>query len=472
VVDAAEKRDAVAVQALDSVDHDFPDVISDDELVFSVYIQSLNTVGRHADALKKANAFLEKYLDGDALVKIKLLRADLWVLLKNVPEARIEREYGVLAEEQAETAIGKQAFMRKLMLMYGGSQAYYDLKPVIIALKRIADRNQLSPVENEALYDLGLLWKRLSHSDPKHAPKQAAMASLDAFARVANSDIVEFRALSHRVGVAMFNQRLDQEVKKKRWEKVVTLWERYPKLRHNHEVVKERAFDVAHALRMLMDYQKSESLLNQLYKDAGDTVWGQKVMLERANLWVERGDIDGVSRILAWLDAHEYTLYRPEMLLLVAQMQLAAGHAKVASQSLLNISVDDVAQEDRQRYWKVKAEINEALKHWRVAVKAWKKYGRSEGSNVDVALIREADALFQAGAYAQALALYQKVNKEKQDSAWRYHTAMSQLKMGEDDVALPKLESLKENKDAGIYASLASAELANRKALRILQTRP
>ncbi|MDQ6952228.1 MAG: hypothetical protein Q9M15_01720 [Mariprofundaceae bacterium] len=472
VVDVAEKRYSTAVDQLNRVYRHFPDVIKDDERVFSVYIQALDHVGLHTDALAKADVFLSTYLEGDALVKIRLLRADLWVLLKKAPQARIEREYNVLSETQAETSIGKQAFMRKLMLVHAESQTYYALKPVIIALKRIADRNQLSPVENEALYDLGILWERLSQSDPEHAPKQSATAGLDAFARVANSDISDFRKASHRMGTALFNQRLNAAAAENQWEKEVALWERYPRLRENDDVVKERAFDVAHALRMLMDYQQSEALLNKLYKDAGDTVWAQKIMLERANLWMDRGDADGVGRILAWLDAHQYTLYRPEMLLLVAQMQLTEGNATVASQSLVGVSVDDVAKEDRQRYWQINADINEALNHWHVAAKAWRKYGQSEGADVGVALIREADALFRAQSYKAALERYKRVKKEKQDAAWQYHVAMCQLKTGEDAVALPKLEMLTQNKDAGIYASLASMELADRKARDILQARP
>lgn len=472
VVDVAEKRYSTAVDQFNRVYRHFPDVIKDDERVFSVYIQALDHVGLHADALAKADVFLSTYLEGDALVKIRLLRADLWVLLKKAPQARIEREYNVLSETQAETSIGKQAFMRKLMLVHAESQSYYALKPVIIALKRIADRNQLSPVENEALYDLGILWERLSQSDPEHAPKQSATAGLDAFARVANSDISDFRKASHRMGTALFNQRLNVAAAENQWEKEVALWERYPRLRENDDVVKERAFDVAHALRMLMDYQQSEALLNKLYKDAGDTVWGQKIMLERANLWMDRGDADGVGRILAWLDAHQYTLYRPEMLLLVAQMQLTEGNPTVASQSLVGVSVDDVAKEDRQRYWQINADINEALNHWHVAAKAWRKYGQSEGADVGVALIREADALFRAQSYKAALERYKRVKKEKQDAAWQYHVAMCQLKTGEDAVALSKLEMLTQNKDAGIYASLASMELADRKARDILQARP
>ncbi|MDQ6973567.1 MAG: hypothetical protein Q9M10_01675, partial [Mariprofundaceae bacterium] len=170
VVDAAEKRYGVAVKQLDRVYQNFPSVIKDDEQVFSVYIQALNRVGQYSQALSQAEVFLKTYFEGDSLVSIRLLRADLWLLLKRVPASRIEREYNVLAEKQAETMIGKQAFMRKLMLQHTNSRTYYDLKPVIIALKRIGSRNQLSPIENEALYDLAVLWKRLSHSDPKGAP--------------------------------------------------------------------------------------------------------------------------------------------------------------------------------------------------------------------------------------------------------------------------------------------------------------
>lgn len=472
VVDAAEGRYSVAVKQWDSVYRHFPDVINDDERVFSAYIQALHHIGRNEDALTKSELFLKNYIEGDELVKIRLLRADLWVLLKKAPRERIEREYDILSESQAETAVGKQAFMRKLMLAHAQSQTYYDLKPVIIALKRLADRNQLSPVENEALYDLGLLWQRLSQSDPEHAPKQSIMASMDAFARVANSDIDDFRSLSQDMGSRLFNQRLKAASEKKQWEKLVALWERYPIFRNHEAVVKERAFEVAHALRMLMNYQQAETLLEQLYQQAGDTVWGQKIMLERANLWMDRGDVDGVARILAWLNAHEYTLYRPEMLLLVAQMQLAESHPDLAEQSLVGISVDDVANEDKQRYWKLQAEINEASKHWRAAAKAWRTYGKSSGADADMALIREADALFHAKSYTDAIKLYNTVPKEKQDMAWQYHIAMCQLNLGENAVALSKLEALKQNKDAGVYGSLASMELADLKAQNILKSLP
>jgi len=472
VVDAAERRYPIAVEQLDRVYRQFPDVIKKDGHVFSVYIRALHHVGRDADALAKADIFLKTYFKGDDWVNIRLLRADLWAQFKKVPESRIEREYEILSEEQAETEIGKQAFMRKLMLHYAKSQTYYDLKPVIIALKRIANHNQLSSVENEAEYDLGILWARLSQSDPEHAPKQSLTAALDAFARVANSDLIAFRTVSQQAGTSLFKQTLNQAIDKKAWVKEVALWERYPELRKNHAVVKERAFEVAHALRKLMNYQQSEVLLDKLYTEAGDTAWGQKVMLERANLWMDRGDADGVARILAWLNVHEYTLYRPEMLLLVAKMQLRAGKATLASQRLVGISVNDVANEDRKRYWEITADINEALKHWHVAAKAWKKYGESQGADAYVALIGEADALFRANDYTAALQSYEQISKDKQDVAWQYHTAMCQMRVGQPKVALPKLAALANNNDAGIYGSLASAELVDRKAQQILQARP
>jgi len=53
------------------------------------------------------------------------------------------------------------------------------------------------------------------------------------------------------------------------------------------------------------------------------------------------------------LDEHEFTLYRPEMLLLVI--------------------------EERLTYWKVRAGIAEKLKHWHMAARAWQEYAFMPG---------------------------------------------------------------------------------------------
>ena len=471
VVDAAEKRYKVAAKQLDDVQRHFPDIIRKDPYVFSVFVRVLHALARDQEALKQANDFLSRYVDSDEVPAIRLLRADIWASLRSVPVPRIEREYDVLAQKHAAYSIGKQAFMRKLMLLHAESTTYYDLKPVIIALKRLAESNQLSNVENEAMFDLGMLWERLSHTDPKHAPKAAVFAALDDFSRVARSDVEAFREQATAQGSEVFSHLLEQLAKQQAWDKVVALWQRYPHLRAQKELVKARAFEVAHAFRMLMDYAQSEALLNRLYAAAKTTVWGQKVMLELAHLWLERGDVDAVPKILAWLDEHEYTLYRPDMLLLVAKMQLRDNHPKVASQTFRSVSVDDIANEDRHAYWQLQAEIHEALHHWHIAAQAWKHYAASKGADVAAGIMHQADALFYAKKYAQARDLYAKVAEDKQDAAWRYHMSMSRLHLG-DKGALKALDALKQDSNAGIYASLASAELANQKALDILRQQP
>ncbi len=469
VVDAAEKRYKVAAKQLDAVQRQFPDIIHKDVYVFSVYIQVLHTLGRDQEALKQANDFLGRYVGADEVPAIRLLRADIWVSLRSVPIERIEREYDALAQKHAAYSIGKQAFMRKLMLLYEKSVTYYDLKPVIIALKRLAENNQLSNVENEAMFDLGMLWERLSHSDPKHAPKAAIFAALDDFSRVARSDVVAFRGQAKSQGSAVFDHLLDQLVAQQAWDKVVALWQRYPHLRGQKKIVKARAFEVAHAFRILMDYAQAEELLNRLYDEAKETVWGQKVMLELAHLWFERGDVDAVPKILAWLNEHEYTLYRPDMLLLVAKIQLRAGQAKVASQTFHRVSVDDIASEDRHAYWQLQAEINEALKDWHGAAGAWKHYQASQGGDIAKGLLKQADALFYGKKYAQARVLYANVKQEQHDAAWQYHISMCRLHLGEKKDALKLLDALKQDSNAGVYASLAAAELASQKALDILR---
>ena len=58
----------------------------------------------------------------------------------------------------------------------------------------------------------------------------------------------------------------------------------------------------------------------RLYEEAAGSVWGHKVKLEQVRLWLDRGDKDGFKRVMRWLSQNEFTLYRPEMLLLAAPL--------------------------------------------------------------------------------------------------------------------------------------------------------
>jgi len=472
VVDVAEDRHDIALKQLDYVFRNYPDVIRKDEYLWSTYIQVLRTAKRDKEAIEQADAFLNIYLSGDYVAPVRLLRADLWLLYKVKPSDRIEREYDVLAEQEAEQSIGKKAFMRKLMLAHQKSQDYHALKPVIIALKRLANQNQLSVIENEAQLDLARLWQRLSRSDPKHSPKQIDMVSLELFSRVAASETKAYRSLALHEGTVFFEQRLQTFLDAEKWLEMVAVWERFPIFRRDHLDVASLQLGVAHALRMLMAYEQSEALLGKLYRRASGSVWGQKVMLEKARLWLDRGDEAGVGRVLAWLDEHEFTLYRPEMLLLVARMQLQANKPTAASQSMIGISVDDIAIEERLIYWKVMAGIAEKLKHWHMAARAWREYGLMPEANTAKALIEQANNVFKAKDYQKAEGLYAQVDEKDRDAAWLYHHSVCQLKTGKYKQALETLEQQSQDTSAGIYASLAALAVAEKKAKTLLKEYP
>jgi len=472
VVDEAEGRFMPALMKLEQVHKKFPQIIQKDEQLFSRYVKVLYHEGRVSDALTQAGVFLDKFLTGEYTPKIRLLRADLWLQQHSVPKSRIEREYDILADQEAENSIGKQAFMRKLMLIHRDSQDYHTLKPVIIAFKRIANQNQLSPIENEALFNLAQLWQRLSVSDVEHAPTQAVTVALDDFSQVAKSDIKDFRMAALKQGQKLFEQRLAALKKAQSWTAMVALWERFPQFRRKNMQANKLQLAVAHGLRMLMAYEQAEDLLKELYIRADGSVWGQKVMLERARLWLDRGDHTGIERILHWLDEHEFTLYRPDMLLLVARMQLQESKYSASSQTIASVAVDDIAMEERDIYWKTRAEIAESLKRWHVAARAWKHYGELPGVDVEMALLQQANSLFKAKSYTQAQALYAEIKKDKRDAAWRYRYSICQLKAGENIAALERLEKLRLEKGAGIFASLATLAITDRKAAQLLKDYP
>jgi len=472
VVDVAEGRSKIALKQMDRVMKKFPDVVRKDEHLWSTYIKLLRVAKRDSEAIEQANAFLNSYLSGDYVPSVRLLRADLWLLHKVKPAERIEREYDVLAEQEAERRIGKKAFMRKLMLAHQNSQDYHSLKPVIIALKRLANKNQLSAIENEAQLDLARLWKRLSTSDVKHSPKGIDMVSLELFSWVAGAEIKDYRTEAQQEGTAFFEQRLQALLDAEEWVKAVAVWERFPIFRRDSLAVGNLQLGVAHALRMLMAYEQSEALLDKLYQRANGSVWGQKVMLEKARLWLDRGDKTGVARVMRWLDEHEFTLYRPEMLLLVARMQLRANEPTAASQSIISISVDDITMAERRVYWRVSAEIAEKLKRWHMAARAWREYGLMPEADAEKALIEQANNVFKAKDYQKAEGLYAQVDEKHRDAAWQYHYSMCQLKTGKYKQALEKLKQQSQDSKAGIYASLAALAVAEQKANSLLKEYP
>ncbi|MDX8396372.1 MAG: tetratricopeptide repeat protein [Mariprofundaceae bacterium] len=469
MVDHAENRFKPALNAMRQVYKEWPEVIESDSRLFSTFIELLRLQKEFDDALKYAERFLQRYIKGRDLSVVRLLRADLWRVKDELPVATIEKEYSILADQEAETAIGKKAFMRKLMLQNINVKDYYTLKPVVIAMKRIASRNQLSDIELEANLYQAQLWRRLIKSDPEHTPQQALMVAMENYVRVAAEKDAEFSEPALTEGRAIFIQHMQSLLDEESWVKAVVLWERFPTLRPVKFEARDLRYQVAHGLRMLLEYDQAEIILDELYQQAGGRIWGHKVMLERVQVWLERGDQDAINRVMTWLSENEFTLYRPEMLLLAARIQLKSGDASEASQSMVSISPDDVAEELRVDYWETRAGIDEVLSRWTMATHAWEKYRDSLGADTAKGLIRQASSSFKAASYAKAEELYAQVEEEKRDASWNYHYSMCQMNTGKIKQAIERLEALKVDGTAGMFSSLASLALAEQQADELLE---
>ncbi len=472
IVDFEESRFEQAYTGLDTEYRRHPEIIEAEERLFAIYIQMLARHGKSKLAIDYADKFLKQYVKGFYVPHIRLLRADMQREQEGVNLGAIQKEYEIISVGEAETVVGKKAFMRKMMLQYRDHQDYNTLKPVIIALKRIANQNQLSEVEDESLLYQARLWMKVSKEDPDQAPKQATTAALEDYARVISSPYPKFVDQALDEGMKAFVDHIDQLIREEKWMQVVVSWERFPQLRPKNWSAAQLRFGVAHALRMLMEYEQSEALLKQLYQQSADSVWGHKVMLEQARLWLDRGDKDGVKRVMAWLSENEFTLYRPEMLLLVARMQLKNGNASAASQTLISVAAVDIALEERGDFWKAQAHIAEKLSRWHVAAYAWRQYSETAGADKNMAVLEQANNMFKAKDYSKAEALYTLIPEDKRTAAWEYKFSMCQLNTGKLRQATERLERLKLNKEAGIYASLAALALAERQADELLEGYP
>jgi len=469
LVDYEEQRFPQALKSMKQIFRKQHILITGQESIYARYILLLDIENNKKTALKRANDYIKIYKESRHAAEIRLLRADLMAALPKADSILTTREYSKLADTEANTVVGRKAFMRKMMLQMQDKNLYRDIKPVIIALKRIANQNQLSEIEDEAFLHEATLWERVSKLDPKQSPRKAEDAALTLFTKASASVNPRIAKRAQAAGNIAFKRQIQSLIDQKRWLHTVSRWERYPNFRPSPMDAAKLRYDVAHGLRLLMEYEQAETILKELHDQADGSVWGEKVMLERARLWLDRGDPQGVSKIMRWLDRHEYTLYRPEMLVLVAYMQMQAKDAVAAAHTLKFIVSEDIAPDAQAEYWQVKAMASEALKRWHIAAKAWRMYAKQDVDDVDEALLKQANALFKGKDYLPAERLYKKTPSNLQSPAWQYHYSMCQIKSGKLTQALERLEALKYNPDAGIYASMAALTMAEREADRLME---
>jgi len=468
VVDFSENRPSVALEGMRKVIRLFPTIIASDAELQSIYIRLLYAQSHRDEAMRLTENFLNQYIDTPFAPLIRLIHAD--VLAQKGNGAAV-MEYGKLAVAEAESSVGKKAFMRKVMLQNIKISDIKSLKPVLAALQRIAAGNQLSDIETESMLDQAQLLERLSGKLNKAAEK-----SLELYARTAASHNPDFSVIALKKGAALLHRQLEIRIHEKSWLQTVVLWKRFPQLRlyRSHNGKQQHGsinieLGVAHAMRMLMQFTTAEEMLNRLYLRTRDSIEGQRVMLELTQLWLDRGDANGFSRVMHWLDNHEFTLYRPDMLLVAASMQLAKGKTNAASQTLHAVSPEDLAIETRAAYWRTEAYIDEALSRWHLAAKAWENHARYNKSAANRVLMKQANALFKAEEFAAAEKTYLAIPEDMRRGEWQYRMGLAEYHNGKWKQAEERLQRLTEDKDAGEYVNMAKLELAEKRARVLLK---
>jgi hypothetical protein len=475
LVDIGEARHSAAFKSLDHVYHRWPTAISAEPQLFAAYILLLHQYGRDKEALGLAESFTRQFITKKQAPAIRLLRADILAKQKNTIAAAIN-EYDILADRQAETAVGRKAFMRKLMLQNRDVNEREKLLPVIAAIRKVADRNQLSPLEDEAMLALARLWGRVEDGASRIASaisgENLKSPALHAYAQAATSPEQAISRSAGQEGAARLEKIVSGLLAAGQWMKAVVIWRQFPQLHPPEAQSQTLRFGIARAMRKLLLFDAAEALLDKLYIENKASISGQRAMLELIKLWQERSDSNAVEKIMRWLNTHEFTLFRPEILIVVARIQLAQGHAEAARQTLKSVQSATIALEARADYWKVRAETAEAMSQWHVAAQAWSHYRGSASADSDQGLINQANNLFTAKEYAAALKLYRQMPKQKHDRPWQYYSGVSLLRTGQLTQGTERLQALAGEKDAGAYGALAKLALADQLAGELLGELP
>jgi len=476
IVDQGESRSDAAFKTLRAVYRTWPQVITSEAELFATYIDLLDRHEQYKQALQLANAFIRQHSDKPQAALVRLIRANLHARQKNTIPAAIQ-EYSRLSRQQAETTIGRKAFMRKMMLEFRHETQRDKLLPVLVALKKIADNNQLSDIEDEAMLDMARLWTRItpvataSKTGSRHAPP-----ALEAYARAGASLDQHIANAAKTEGARWLNTYITALLKQQQWLRVVTIWRHYPQLRPASHTSQALRLGVAHAMRMLMLFDDAQRMLERLYNENRMSIRGQRIMMERARLWMDRRDPDGVKKIMRWLNRHEFSIYRPEILLIVARIQLANKQPELARQTLVSVSANDLAVESRARYWQTNAEIAETLSEYHHAAHAWAQYRHSKGADARLGLHHQAANLFVAGEFTQARKLFLQIPAGERNASWQYHMGVCELRSGEVKQGTERLQKLAAQagakNDAGRFASLAKLALADFQAAKLLGENP
>ena len=423
IIVAADGNQKQAYRNMVDVYTRHPRVIEGNPFLYATYIHLLSLYEDRKIQYTHILSFIKKHASTPEALAVRLLQADILVEQGNVQEADII--YGILASRHMRSLAGKRAYMRQLMQQNIDVSNTEQLKKVLDKLSQVVANNQLSGTETEATLYQARILARLGMNDAAYLSRATT-----SYAIAASSEFPSiFADAARSEGKELLRRHIRSALKQKQWLQAVVLWKRYPQIRPANS--EKLAFEIAQAYIHLMDFMHAEEMLNHLYVEAGNSVWSQRIMLEKARLWADRNDPDGMIKIMQWLAKHEKTLYRQDLLLIVARIQNTRGEASAASQTLANINPGDLTSELRETYWFIKADINLNLKRWHTAAEAWKQLAAGNKSDKKWHYVREqADALIQSKDYMDAETVLLQVPESVQKAPWHYAMALCALNTG------------------------------------------
>lgn len=457
IIDDADGNQELAFRSMVDAYAIHPEVIEGNPFLYATYIRLLSLYEDRQVQFVHTLRFLKKFSPAPEALAVRLLQADILVERGNIQEA--DTIYGVLASNHMETAVGKRAFMRQLMQRHKDVSNTKQLKQALDELSQVVAHNQLSETETEAtLYQARILMK-LGMDDPAYLSRAVASYAIAA----SSESPSEFADAALGEGKKLLRRHIRNTLEQQDWLQAVVLWKRYPQIRPAND--RKLAFGIAQAYIRLMDFEHAEEMLDDLYAEAGNSVWSHRIVLEKARIWADRNAADGVLKIMRWLAKHEKTLYRQDLLLIVAKIQNAQGEASAASQTLANINPDDLTSELRKTYWFTKAGINLNLKRWHTAADAWKQLADANKGDKKWQYVGEqAEALIQSKDYIGAETVLLKMPASEQKAAWHYAMALCALNTGRWNKAREHLTPLTAPDSEHDYQLRARLLLAQEKA--------
>lgn len=423
IIDDADGNRELAFRNIDDAYASHPAVIEGNPFLYATYIRLLSLYEDRQVQFTHILRFVRKYASTPEALAVRLLQADILIERGNIQEA--DTIYGILASNHMESAVGRRAYMRQLMQRNKEVSDTEQLKKALDKLSQIVASNQLSEIETEAkLYEARILVK-LGVNEAAYLSKAAASYAI----AVSTGSQSKFADAARSEGKELLSRHIQNTLERKEWLQAVVLWKRFPQIRPVN--TRKLAFGIAQAYIHLMDFMHAEEMLDRLYIEAGNSVWSQRIMLEKARLWADQNNPDGVFKIMQWLAKHEKTLYRQGLLLIVARIQNGQEEASAASQTLSHINPNDLTPELRETYWQTKAGINLNLKRWHTAAEAWKHLADTNEGNKKWHYVREqAETLIHSKDYTDAETILLQMPEPEQKAAWHYAMALCALNTG------------------------------------------